>query len=120
MADKKRIHIDLVFSINDLSGVQNLRDQIKTELTSMDIDIYKRDINAGFYRDGLDGTGDIHLYLQIRFKRNHTQFRDFMNTLRQSIPANKLLVGSKVSIHNCNHDDADVHPCVETVIWEKT
>ena len=118
MADRKRIQVYLIFASNDENRVRTLRDQIKTELTSMDADIHKRDVDAGFSYD--DITDTISLNLQIRFNRNHNQFRDFINTLRQTIPANKLLVGSKIAIHDCNHDDVDVHPCVETVLWEKT
>ena len=118
MADKKRIQVYLIFNANDQNRVRTLRDQIRTELIAMDEDIHRIDVDANFSYD--DITDTIALNLHIRFERNHTQFRDFINTLRQSIPANRLLVGSKISIHDCNHGDADVHPCVETVIWEKT
>ncbi len=121
MAEKKRIHIELVFSATDLNGARNIRDQIKAELTDMVVDIHRLDADISLSRENsVEETGNYHARLQVRFIRNHTRFRDFLNTLKGSIPANKLLVGSKISIHDCNHDDADVHPCVETVIWEKT
>ncbi len=119
--DRKRIHIDLVFAPNDLNRARNIRDQIRSELNAMGVDIHRLDADLSVSReDDVMDTGNYIAHLQVRFVRNHTHFRDFLNTLRQSIPANKLLVGSRIAIHDCNHDDIDVHPCVETVLWEKT
>jgi len=121
MADRKRIHIQLVFAENDLNRAITIRDSIRAELNDMGVDIHRLDADLSVSReDNVNETGNYIAHLQVRFIRNHTRFRDFMTTLKDSIPANRILLGSRITIHDCNHDDIDVHPCVETVLWEKT
>jgi len=114
----RRIQMKLI--IDTTAHAQTIKTAVKTKLNELNIDIFKRDTDSGFFRDPGDGTP--YAWVDIRWKNvpKANEFRDWIKD--QALNSNArtwIMSGSFIHIHTCTHGDPVVVPCVVDEIWSK-
>ena len=122
--DKKRIHINFRILTTQVEEVEDLIDDIESELEEESgYDTFSIDSPASINEDIEDSTISI-MTLQIRFNDGDDLFETFLTDIVENTPnlESNLLVGSKMTIHNCPHHkiESEIHTCVESIFYEKT
>lgn len=116
---KRRIQIDLV--LDSEATADNLISFIQTRLATYDvfsIDSLQKIIPSPM------GDNRWHLFAHIRtnITANCSDLRDrIRDRATTGILANKILTGSKVTLHTCPHEqpEKEWYSCIEDEIWVK-
>jgi len=121
--DKKRIHLNLRTLTTQVDKLDDLVDDIETELdTEPGYDTFSIDSPAAVNEDTDDPTISIMTF-QVRFDAGDDLFETFLTARVENTPdlETNLLVGSKITTHQCPHHkiETDLHICAESIFYEK-
>lgn len=113
---KRRIHIDLM--VDSEAAADNIISQANTKLSEYSIFAIDGDVSKF-----QDDEGNWHVTAQIRMNQDIDagKLKEWIEERWSSITLkDRILKGSKISLHSCSHDESSITPCREDVIVVKT